>query len=137
MNWEDAAPEHVAWALSDMGRYMSLAGDAAAGIPLAREAVRLVTEHENPTELFLRRCDLAQILLDSGDADAAIDAVPGADEWRQPEDRALSMLLLADACYRAGRASESHHWLGQALRLIETHGLQQFAPKAAALAGHF
>jgi transcriptional regulator with XRE-family HTH domain len=137
MNWSDAAPEFVAWALADTAKYLALAGRPEAGVPAAREAVRLVERHQNPAEVFLRRCDLAEVLLDSGDPEAALRAVPDPCEPQLPDHRAVAMLLMSDACYRGGRAAESRQWLGEASRLIQSHGLRQFQPRADALAGRF
>lgn len=134
MNWEAAAPENAAWALSDMAKYLTLAGQAGDATPLAEKAARVARQAVNPTESFLRQCDLAQVLMDSGDTEAAMCVIP---ETGHPVELALVSLLMADACSRVGRIAESHDWLGQALPLIRTHGLKRLVPRAEGLAARF
>jgi transcriptional regulator with XRE-family HTH domain len=136
-DWVSAQPVYAAWALSDMAKYLSLAGRPRDGVPLAEEALRLVEHHENPIEPFLRRCDLAQLLLDAGQPEAALKALPGPEEILDAPERAAVMLVTAAALQSARRPVEGHGGLQETAVLTEARSLDPLLSTAAPLAETF
>ncbi|HLV79401.1 MAG TPA: hypothetical protein VKT32_03935 [Chthonomonadaceae bacterium] len=131
-----AGPEYIAWILADMAQYAALSGQETAGLRLGKQACEVARGGATEYEWYLRWRDYARLLLEAGQAEAALMVLP-VPAGVYGRDVAEVMLLYAGAYGQVGNRSEAHDWLQRALDLIATHGLERLRPKADALAGQF
>ena len=84
----------------------------------------------------MRQVDRARVLLEAGDPEGALDAMPEFT-WTNSYAYVRRALVLAEAHQRLGHLSAGHDWLHNARAAIETHGHERLLPKAEELAQRF
>jgi len=126
-------PAYTGWILSDLAEYMALDGRAEEARRLAQQACQMAEQCENVMEPHMRQLDHARVLLEAGDPEGALDAMPAlAPTTSYAYVRRL--LVLAEAHQQLGHLSEAHDWLQNARAAIESHGQTRLRSKADALA---
>jgi transcriptional regulator with XRE-family HTH domain len=75
-------PAFTAWILRDMAQYALLAGQPEVGLALAKQAVGIAKQCDNPAERLLRQIDFGEMLIAVGKPEAALEqlALP-SEEW--------------------------------------------------------
>lgn len=136
--WVDhrhVSPMHQAWILSDIAKYLSLAGNHEEALVLAERACHVVEQEAIPGELFLRRCDYGQILIHAGRAEEALQVLPHPLSYVPNDNNGVdAVLTYVEALVRVGQFSEAQDLLARASVPIETHALEPQRRKAQALA---
>jgi transcriptional regulator with XRE-family HTH domain len=130
-------PEFSAWILSDSGKYATLSEQKELALTFAKQAADVARRSDNPTELFLRRCDLARALLELNRPYDALNALPLPDEDEGALERTDALLLWSEAHWKAEHLMQAHDTLQKAMHLIETHNIEAFRARADAQAAHF
>ncbi len=128
-----AIPAYTGWILSDLAEYMALDGRADEARVLAEQACQAAEQCENEMEFHMRQVDHARILLEAGNPQEALDAMPEL-VWTDSYGYVRRLLVLAEANQQLGHLSEGHDWLQKAHAMIEAHGHGRLRPKADELA---
>jgi transcriptional regulator with XRE-family HTH domain len=131
---ENAA--YRAWILSDMAEYLALDGATESALAAAEEACRVAEQHHNPSELRLRRLDLAHLQAQVGEPETAL----ALTEYREddgPFRRAEITLLRAEALWKLGDSSEAQTWFERAYSDITAYDLTHLRAAAETLAKRF
>lgn len=118
----DALPEFQAWMLSEMAGYLMLENDWDAALRLRQEACRIAERCHNPSELRLRKLDLAKVEVEVGDAEHAlslVELVPRDTPFR----RADIELLFAEGLVKLEERRNAEVWLERATADIRTYDL--------------
>jgi transcriptional regulator with XRE-family HTH domain len=121
------------WILSDLAEYMALDGRADEARRLARQACEVAELSENVVEVHMRQLDHARVLLEAGDPQGALDAMPALAPTTS-YGYVRRLLVQAEAHQQLGHLSESHDWLQRARSLIDAHGHMRLRSKADELA---
>jgi transcriptional regulator with XRE-family HTH domain len=126
-------PDYKSWMLEDMARYVALQGDLEGAVRLSQEACRVVSAHDNPNELPLRRLGLARLQLRAGHMEEALSL---ATFWPEctPFHRADVELVWAEGMLASGDRSHAEAWLLRAYADIDAHALEHLRPAADTLA---
>jgi ATP/maltotriose-dependent transcriptional regulator MalT len=117
------------WILSELAEYMALDGRADEARRLAQEACQVAEQCEDVMELYMRQLDHARVLLEAGDPQGALDAMPALAPTTS-YGYVRRLLVLAEAHKQLGHLSEAHDWLQNARTAIATHGLERLRPQA-------
>lgn len=123
-------PTYTAWMLSDMGKYLMMAGQRESAVELGKKAVGIMNDEE------MRHLDYCQLLVAAGYSGKALDHLPALCE----QERGISVyeaLLRCEAYLKLGEQSEASTWLERAYAVIEAEGLEHNRSQADALAKQF
>jgi tetratricopeptide (TPR) repeat protein len=116
----------LAWALSDMGNVMSVAGEPEQAARLSAEGLALHRELGNATGVAINLMDLGAIAHQAGDMAAAADAyAESLAIWRDLGESwwsASALTGVADLASVFGRYEQAARLLGAAARLWEVSG---------------
>lgn len=129
-------PEFRAWMLSDMAEYAALAGQTDSALKWAAQAVAVACECDNEAEVYLRRSDYAQRLLQAGFSGAALEQLREPMEYNAVQYTG-DLLLFAEAHLIENHLSEAHDWLNKARAVVEAGDLPSLRAKTDALANRF
>jgi hypothetical protein len=112
---------------------MALDGRVEEARRLARQACQVAERCANEFEVHMRQRDYARVLLEAGDPQGALDAMPGHEEAHSYSD-VRCLLVRAEAHQQLGHLSEAHDWLQRAQSQIEAHDHTRLRSKADELA---
>ena len=104
-------PTFTAWILSDMATYTTMEGHIEAGLKFAQEAYQAAERGGARIEIYLRRFDYGQLLVEAGQPATALRVLPLPDGSYSPFNRVRVMLVFATAYHQLGSRSEAHDWL--------------------------
>jgi hypothetical protein len=124
-------PEFTSWILSDMGKYLAMAGQTETALELGEQAIAAAADGP-----LMRQLDQGQLLLLVGQPDRTLDQLPALP----PREGALFVYeaLTRSAAYLTLDArEEASGWLAQAYAVIEAEGLKSNRIQADALARRF
>jgi hypothetical protein len=124
------------WILSELAEYMALDGSAEEARRLAQQACQVAERCADEMEVHMRQLDHARVLLEAGDPQGALDAMPALVPTTS-YGYGRRLLVLAEAHQHLGHLSEAHDWLQRAQSLIKTHGHTRLRSKADELALRF
>ncbi len=125
-------PDYVAWMLSDLSKYLMLAGYTDESLDLAKRAAFQAAESENPAEQYLRQMDHSRLLLQAGLPHGALSRLPEPTEIT-PAQYASDLLFHAEAHLCAGNRNDAHDWILRARSVVDLHSIEQERNKLAAL----
>ncbi len=132
---QSVLPTFTAWILSDMATYATMEGQIEAGLRFAQEACQAAERSGLQIEIYLRRYDYGQLLVEAGQPATALRVLPFPDGSYSTFNRARVMLVFATAYHQLGSRLEAHDWLQQAFVQITAHNhLPGLKAKADALA---
>jgi transcriptional regulator with XRE-family HTH domain len=136
--WLPLSPmqEYTSWILRDMAEYLVLEEANSEARALLMRACHIAQDCANPTELRLRKLDLARLHLRDGNAGEALPLAV-LDPLDTPLRRADIALIWAEGLLALGERSGAQEWLQRACADIQTYDLAHLRPRASALAQRF
>lgn len=124
-------PAYRAWLRADAALYTAQLGQNTDALVQSKEACQIATGSLYERELRFRKFDRAEVLLRSGQPEAALSIMP--DTLIQGIEYARPALLAAEAAGRIGDQTRASEYLRHASALIVAHDLQHLVPRCNAL----
>lgn len=116
-------PEYKAWLLSDIGKYHALQQSLDSAIGVTEQSCEVARRGASMQEFFMRKIDLAKLLLQADRAGEALSLTLITDWKDEPFHRAEMELVRVETLLKLGDRREAANWLQRAYDEMECYHL--------------